>query len=354
VNRGATTKSREGFVANKTLFSQTVSLSELADGKEGDFFALLTLKEEMKTRDGKPYYRVGFRDALREVVFPLWNDAPWFAQCRDQWEVGGFYKLRAMYRQTQYGPQLEIRKIRPAVDDDRKDGFDPSAFQPSSRFDPEEMFGKLRALASERIQPPLRDLVWHILDKYKSPLLTLPAATKMHHAFRGGWLEHVLSVTETCVMLAEKYDTLYPDLKPRLDKGLVVAGGILHDIGKLRELAEAPGGPEYTPSGYLVGHVLQGRDILREAASEVPIDDDTLLRLEHIIVSHQRLPEWGAPKPPMTPEALLVHYADDIDAKFQTFSQILTEDTSAGAVTGKQNALQQRIYKGLPPSARPK
>ncbi|MBI1899786.1 MAG: HD domain-containing protein [Planctomycetia bacterium] len=342
------------FVANKTLFSQTQLLSDLSDGQEADFFAQLTLKEEMKTRDGKPYFRVGFRDARREVAFPLWNDTPWFAECRDKWEVGGFFKLRAMYRQTQYGPQLDIRKIRPAVDEDRKDGFDPGAFQPSSRFDPEEMFGKLRSRASDHIQPPLLNLVLHILDKYKTPLLTLPAATRMHHAFRSGWLEHVLSVTETCVMLAEKYDALYPDLKPRLNKGLVVAGGILHDIGKLRELAEAPAGTEYTPAGYLVGHVLQGRDIVREAAAEVPLDDDTLLRLEHIVVAHQRLPEWGAPKPPMTPEALLVHYADDIDAKFQTFSQILAEDTSSGAVTSKQNALAQRVFKGALPPGKPK
>ena len=84
----------------------------------------------------------------------------------------------------------------------------------------------------------------------------------------------------------------------------------------------------------------------REAAVGRAIDPETLLRLEHVIVSHQRLPEWGSPKPPMTPEALLVHYADDVDAKFHMMYCILRDDTSAGPVTSKKNVLVQKVYKG--------
>ena len=90
-----------------------VPLSELAEGQEADFFALLSEKQELTTRDGKPYFRVSFRDARREVGFPIWSDSPLAAACRNEWAVGEFYKLRAMLRQTNYGPQLEIRKIRP-------------------------------------------------------------------------------------------------------------------------------------------------------------------------------------------------------------------------------------------------
>ena len=92
--------------------------------------------------------------------------------------------------------------------------------------------------------------------------------------------------------------------------------------------------------------MLQGRDILREAAAGKPLSDELLLRLEHIIVSHQRLPEWGSPKPPMTPEALLVHYADDVDAKFNTMHNILREDQSDASLTSSHNVLRQKIYKG--------
>ena len=125
-----------------------------------------------------------------------------------------------------------------------------------------------------------------------------------------------------------------------------MAGAILHDIGKLREIEEHPQGAEYTAAGNLIGHILQGRDIVREAAAGRAIDPDLLLRLEHIIVSHQRLPEWGSPKPPMTPEALLVHYADDLDAKYHMMAAILREDTNPGPVTSKKNVLYQKVYRG--------
>ncbi len=172
----------------------------------------------------------------------------------------------------------------------------------------------------------------------------MPAATHNHHAFVGGWLEHVLSVTRTAVYLADKYDDYYPDMRPRLNRGLVVAGAILHDIGKLREIEERPQGAEYTAAGNLIGHILQGRDIVREAAATHPLAPEVLLRLEHIVVSHQRLPEWGSPKPPMTPEALLVHYADDMDAKMQMMFSILRDDSSEGPVTSRTKTPYFRSY----------
>jgi 3'-5' exoribonuclease len=156
----------------------------------------------------------------------------------------------------------------------------------------------------------------------------------------------VLNVTRTCCHLADKYAELYPDLKPPLRKDLIIAGAVLHDIGKLRELDVGPSGADYTPAGCLVGHVLQGRDILREAAAGRAIDAETLLRLEHVIIAHQRLPEWGAPKPPMTPEALIVHYADDLDAKLQMMVSALEDDAAEGPLTSKRNALFQQFYRG--------
>jgi 3'-5' exoribonuclease len=323
------------------------ALSELTNGQEADLFVLMTAKEELTTRDGKPYFRVAFRDFAREVSFPIWADSAWAVDCREKWQPGAFYKMRATYRDTNYGPQLEIRKIRETCEADAADGFSPTMCQPQSRFNTREMFAELVEIARERIDDvELRNLVLDLLEANHEQLLTLPAATHNHHAFVGGWLEHVLSVTRTCAMLADKYDDYYPDMKPRLNKGLVVAGGILHDIGKLREIEECATGAEYTASGNLIGHILQGRDIVREAAAGRNIDPETLLRLEHIIVAHQRLPEWGSPKPPMTPEALLVHYADDVDAKYHMMAQILKDDTTAGPVTSRKNALYQKVYRG--------
>jgi 3'-5' exoribonuclease len=298
--------------------STICSLGDLVNGQEADVFALMTTKDELTTRDGKPYFRVGFRDSRREVQFPIWADSPWAVDCRGAWTPGTFYKLRAVYRETNYGPQLELRKVRATTDADAADGFDPTMLLPRSRFDPTAMFAELTAIATD------------------------------HIANASGLLEHTLSVARTSVYLAQKYDDYYPEMKPRLDQGLVVAGAILHDIGKLRELEQSPAGPTYCAEGHLIGHILQGRDMVREAAAGKEIDREMLLRLEHIIVSHQRLPEWGSPKPPMTPEATIVHYADDLDAKYHMVVSILQNDASDGPVTSRKNVLGTEIFRGLP------
>ena len=325
----------------------TVLLFELTNGQEADFFALLSAKETMTTRDGKPYFRVTFRDAKREVSFPIWGDSPLAGACRDEWTLGEFYKLRATYRETNYGPQLDIRRIRGVNEEDVAAGFDSSMCLPKARVDAEVMFQELRTLVETTIQDkPVRRLVVAILDDNHEALLRLPAATHNHHAYAGGFLEHVLSVTKTCVYLADKYAEMCPEMQPPLDKDQVIAGGVLHDIGKLRELTVTPMGAEYSPSGVLIGHMLQGRDIVREMAEDYPIDPEKLLRLEHIVISHQRLPEWGAPKAPMTPEALLVHYADDMDAKLQMMMATLASEPHSGPLTSSKNPLRQRIYRG--------
>jgi len=197
----------------------------------------------------------------------------------------------------------------------------------------------------------LQQLVVSILTGHREELLPMTATRQNHHAYAGGLLEHTLSVTRSCVYLAEKYADYYPDMTPPLDRGMVVAGAILHDIGKLRELNQGPEGASYTAEGSMIGHLLMGRDMVREAAAALPaessVDPETLLRLEHLIIAHQRLPEWGSPKPPMTPEALIVHYADDLDAKFHMMIAILDQDTNPGPMTSRKNILAQQVFRGL-------
>ena len=214
------------------------------------------------------------------------------------------------------------------------------------------MFDELLAIARQRIANAGLATSWsnRCSTANREQLLTHPAARRNHHAYVGGLLEHTLSVTRTCVYLADKYAEYYPEMKPPLDKDLVVAGGILHDIGKLREMQAAarrgrahgrrladrphPDRPRHGPRGG------------RRHAARRPADADTLLRLEHLIIAHQGLPEWGSPKPPMTPEALLVHYADDIDAKYHMMVDVLRDDTTPGPVTSKKNILMQHVYRG--------
>jgi 3'-5' exoribonuclease len=326
-----------------------IPLSEMIEGQEADMFVLLAAKTEGTTRDGKPFYRVTFRDAGREVSFPIWRDSAYFDACRDQWQPGQFYKVRAIYSETKYGPQLDIRKLRPIAPEDKADGFDEAMFLPRTKFDPAKLLAELIELARREIgEPALAALAVDLLEHHRDTLLTLPAARRNHHAIVGGWLEHVHSVTRNAAFLADKYGRDYPELDPPLSRDLVVAGAILHDIGKVQEMKLTPSGAEYTAAGELVGHILLGRDLVRAAAAKHPLSPETLLRLEHIIVSHQRLPEWGSPKPPMTPEALLVHFADDVDAKFQTALAALAEK-SDGEFTTTRNPLGYRIFRGLAP-----
>jgi len=325
-----------------------VALSDMVHGQEADLFVLMTSKDELTTREGKPYWRVGFRDGRREVTFPIWENSPWAAECRQQWTPGVFYKVRAVYRESNYGPQLEIRKIREVTEADAQDGFDPTMCLPQSRFNPEAMFDELLQLARQHIPAgPLERLVETILADNRDKLLRFPAAKWHHHAFAAGLLEHTLSVTRSCAYLAEKYAQKYPDMRPPLDRGLVVAGAILHDIGKLEELALGPTETSYTPAGAMIGHLLLGRDMVRRAASQLKLNADTLLRLEHLIIAHQRLPEWGSPKPPMTPEALIVHYADDLDAKYDMMYCALRDDNTSAPLTNDKNLLRYKVYRGL-------
>lgn len=330
-----------------------VELADMRDGQEADVFVLMTGKEQLTTRDGKPYFKVTFRDARREISFPIWGNAPLAEDCRDAWNPGTHYKIRGVYRETDYGPQLDIRRIREVTAADADDGFSPAMFLPHSRYDAETMYAELLKLVRERIgDADLRHLVEAILAEYRQEMLTLPAARRNHHAYVGGLLEHTLSVAKSCVYLADKYAEYYDDMQPPLDKSMAVAGGILHDIGKIREIAQDAAATEYTPAGHLIGHMLLGRDIVREAAARLaaegkPLDAETQLRLEHLILSHQRLPEWGSPKPPMTPEALIVHYADDVDAKLHMMAAILQGAGGKGPVTSKQNVLRQHVFKGM-------
>lgn len=326
-------------------------LCELANNQEADFFAQISVKESHVTRDGKPYVRVGFRDAEREVQFPIWTDSTWYEPCRGQWVVGEFYKLRAAYRETSYGPQLEIRRIRAATDEDSADGFDRWMLLPRSRHDAETMFGELCEFVKSRIADEgIQRLVLGILETHRDAALKWPASLRHHHAYLGGFLEHALSVAKTAGFLATKYQQQYPDLSPPLDGDLVVAGAVLHDIGKLRELDQSPAGASRSIPGNLLGHVMLGRDMLREAAADAniaaSIASEKLLRLEHILVSHERQADWGAARPIMTPEALLVQAADDLDARFDMLAGVLAADRSVGPFTSSKNLLQTELFRG--------
>jgi 3'-5' exoribonuclease len=157
-------------------------------------------------------------------------------------------------------------------------------------------------------------------------------------------------VTRVCVQLANHYASYYTELNPPLNKDVIVAAAILHDIGKLRELEYHPVETKYTKHGNLIGHILMGRDLVRDTARRIDdFPEETLLLLEHAILAHHGKPEYGAPKAPLTLEALIVHYADEIDAKINAVVRERLRSTTEDAFTDKIFAVDnRRFYKGIP------
>ncbi len=327
-----------------------VPLHQMTPDQHGDTFALLSDRHEARTKDDRPYFRVTFRDAKRSAVAMLWHDHGLFADCQDNWKVGTFYKLRCRYTENSYGSQLDIDRLRPVDESDRETGFREDNFYATSRYDRGVMFQQLLDLVHEHItEEPLQQLVVGLLTEHAEQIQQHSAAMRNHHAFAGGYLEHTLSVTKNALFFADRYADYYTDMRPILSKSLVVAGAVLHDIGKLEELEFKPEGWVYTARGRLVGHILIGRDMVREKAREITdLDPETLLRLEHMIISHQNLPEWGSPIAPHTPEAMLVHFADDLDAKFHELAVQLEARWPDGTeFTDRKNPLRRSIFIGL-------
>ena len=170
-----------------------------------------------------------------------------------------------------------------------------------------------------------------------------PAARLYHHPYVGGLLEHTWFVAHHTLASL----TIYPDL----NRDLALAGAILHDLGKIIEIANPPA-PELTVSGQLLGHIVLGWDLVRRAAQTLEFPDPILLvQLEHIILSHHGSLEFGSPIPPKTREALLVNFLDDLDAKLKMMSQHLESDTGGGDFTSYHRVLQRGLYKGGPLTA---
>lgn len=325
-------------------------LHQLAPGPAADFFALLADKQKGTTRDGKPYFACKFRDLRRTVSVMVWQDAKDYAAA-DGWAVGGFFKVRGTYSEhDKYGPQVDVQQIREVKEADRADGFREADFYDRSRFDSDVMFVELRTLAEKELRDaPLRALTVHLLDTHAGVLKRLPASDRRFYPFPGGWLEHVLNVTRNCAWLADRYAAHYPDLTPPLNRDLIVAAAILHDIGRVSQLSlpEVPGQPaELTIDGRLFGHISLGRDLIRTAAAKIPeLNPELLKLLEHVVETHLTLPEWGSPRLPAIPEVLVLHHADDLDAKMEMFARCLTRDTSAGPFTDPDPLLKKPLLK---------
>jgi 3'-5' exoribonuclease len=324
-------------------------LSDLQPGNYVDCFVQLAEKSRGTTRDGNPFFTCKFRDARRTVgAVPIWGDSPLFEPAQE-WQVGQFFKVRATYNEHEkYGPQLDVEQIRPVEDRDRADGFTELDFTERSRHDPEAMFAELEALVTGEVADgPLRALVLSLLTANAPALKTLPASARHYYPFAGGWLEHTLSVVRNVTWLADRYAAAFPELNPPLNRGLVIAAAVLHDVGRVRELDAVPGQVvKETVPGELFGHVFLAYDMIRTAAAGVPdLNPELLELLLHCVAAHLVMPHWGTTRQPCIPEVLILHHADDLDAKMEMYARCLTRDTSEGPFTARDPVLGRPLLK---------
>lgn len=328
-------------------------LHQLERGQLADCYALLIEKTPASTKTGKPYLLATFQDARRTVTCPVWSESPFLPDAADQWEPGTAYRLRVTYQEhPTFGAQIELHDWRPIRDGDVAAGFNLRQLVPSSRFDPEELWGELRLLVEKELSDPgLKALITLLLDRWADLLKVVPASEGRYYPFRGGWLEHTVSLAKSCLLLCDHYNRLYVGTEPRPHRDLVLAGAILHDLGRVLELKATRPGLPYAPTvpGRLFGHLILGRDLVRAAATECGnVAPEMLERLEHLILAHLTLPEWGSARLPLIPEVLILHHADDLDAKLEMYLRCLRHDRRPGPFTARDAILNKPLLKPGP------
>jgi 3'-5' exoribonuclease len=327
-------------------------LTSLEVGHDALCFAALANRQEKTAKTGSPYLICTFKDRHGKKDFFVWSNEPAF-QDASNWATGEAYRLRVRAKSSQRGVELSLldgRLVQPELD--AAEGFELADLYEVSKYPQEECFQAVRGLAEKHIaEAPLRELVLRILDEHKDELKRMPAASAMHHAFTGGLIEHLRSMTRVSLLLAQHYEIYYRELDPPVNVGIVLAAAILHDIGKLVELRYNPISATYTTEGRLIGHILIGRDLVRRVAAEIPdFPPQTLIELEHAILAHHGRQEYGSPVVPQTIEAYIVSVADDLDAKVNQIVKARmaarTGDEFTEDVSFSND--RRRFYRGVP------
>jgi 3'-5' exoribonuclease len=297
------------------------------------YFCLASIGVREKKGGGGQYVALSLADKTGQFEARMWDD---FAEAVQQCAEGCYVKVQGQVSKYQGKYQITLTKMRPAAESE----IDTADFVPTTTFDVAEMEAELRGYVAAFANPHLRALVLAFLDdpEVGPAFMVAPAAKRLHHAWIGGLLEHVLTLVRVCLATAPFY--------PEVDPDLLVTGAILHDVGKVRELSWKSSF-NYTLEGQLIGHISIAQGMLHEkiaglnavAAVEAAENESELvmfpdrlrLLVEHMILAHHGKLEFGSPKLPMTPEAMLLSALDDLEAKFQT----LRNEFAAAKVAGK-------------------
>ncbi len=284
--------------------TQRIAVNDIEDGQQiSEEIFLLKELSRAETRAGKPYLTLKLMDKTGEITGRIWDDA-------DRWEKkctpGGLVSIYAKAQSYKGNLQLIIS----AVDSIAMEETDLSDFIPSTSCDIDEMAEELSRLAKSVSNPFIKKLLLKFVNdaSFFEAFKKAPAAKSMHHAYLGGLLEHTLHVCRLANMVSGLY--------PSIDRSLLLAGAMLHDIGKVEELTATSGLFDYSDQGRLMGHMILGVEMVQERIKKIKdFPEDLSVRIKHLILSHHGRHDFGAPTLPMLHEAFVLNFLDDLDAK---------------------------------------
>jgi 3'-5' exoribonuclease len=299
--------------------TKTVFLAEIAkyEGQTVTDFFVVAQKQFSRKRDGAAYLSLRLSDRTGQCEARMWDN--WEA-CAETFQAGEIVKVQVEVSGWNGRPQLTIKKLRKASSEE----YSLADFQPHTSLSVDELWVKLNVFVDSFTDPFLQQLVRSFLDdpETASLLRSAPAAKYLHHAWIGGLLEHIVSLLGLCDRVIPHY--------PQVHRDLVMTGAILHDIGKLEELRWSLNF-DYTLEGQLLGHITLGIAMIEKKIAAIPGFPPRLrLLVEHIVLSHHGKYEFGSPKLPMTPDAILFHYLDDLDAKMYSVRTELDRSAQQG------------------------
>lgn len=274
-------------------------------------------KRLQETRDGKPFLLLTFSDLSGTLRGIDWNNAK---KNDERIPVGGVVRVNGKISLFDGRPQLTISMPLDSIRLLSDDQYDSSRFIPVTDKSYKAMYQQVVDAIGSVEDLFLRNLLRKVFEEdaqLASDFAQAPAAVTIHHAYKGGLLEHSLSVLDLSLNIARTYnEPIHTDL--------IKAGALLHDIGKTREYLIRPSGFDRSTDGELLGHIMIGCVIVEEKAREIqPFSVQHLTQLQHIILSHHGEMEWGSPVVPKTYEALIIHMADHLDAKYAQFRESL-------------------------------
>ncbi|MCX5874220.1 MAG: HD domain-containing protein [Deltaproteobacteria bacterium] len=311
--------------------SSTLLIKELKDGDQVLQFFELRAKNIRKTRGGQDYLDLKVGDVSAEISAKLWPET--LHKWGHNFEIGNIVKVEGRIEVFRDRSQLIVDKIRRA---DETEVSDIGAIVRSTQYNVDELFEELIEL-TETLEPlELSNFVAEILERSADQFKVAPAAKMIHHAYRGGLIEHTWSVVKKVLAILET--------EPRTNRSIAIAGAILHDVGKLREITTTT--RTRTIEGRLLGHITLGATLLRTVALELGLENEPwLVDLEHILLSHHGEPEFGAPVRPFTREAILIHFVDNLDSRLKIIDEAL-ESVDSDGFSEYNKWLEGRAYSG--------